>query len=234
MELHCPAESDVRDHDHDPRDETRDRREVGEPLEGHGTRVRDIEKRERADCNREEHGDVRDAAFAGDGEPLRSLAVERHGIKHARAGEAKSVTGGPGRGENGRVDEVIQYRDPGPLNANHEGAGRCIRVGAQELLVIVGDDDANNQGAKTIEYGKAPDETSRGFGNIAAWRDGFAGGEGDQLGRRDERKPRASESRPKRQESSEATSGDVRNERAWRVLPIFKIKGVVVRATAKK
>lgn len=127
--LECGAEAQVRDHDDDPGDETRDGADVDEPVEHRDSRVGHVEVRQQREYPCEEHRDVRDTVLVGAVEKLGRLACQRHRIQHTRAGVQEGVTRRPGGCQDGTVDGVVEAFDAGRLDANNEGTrGRVTRA----------------------------------------------------------------------------------------------------------
>lgn len=232
VERHRLAEPQVRDEDDDPGDEARDGGDVGEPGEDAGAAVVDVEEAEAAEGQRHEDGGPRHAALGRLAEDARRLAVDGHRVQDARARVAEGVAGGPGRGQDRRVDDVVEAADAGALDAQHEGAGRGVGRARQQLRLVARHHDPDDQRPEPVEDGEAPDEAARRLGDVAPGRDRLAGRERDQLRGRDEGEAGLDEGRPVAEEAARRPGHEVRHERA-RFFPIPEPGPLMVRATSQ-
>lgn len=94
---------------------------------------------------------------------------------------------------------MVEDGDTDVGDADDKGGGASIGC-AEELLVVVGHQDADEEGRDTVEDGQTPDEATSSLGDVAARSDRLASGNGDELGRRDKGEASGGKGVPVREE----------------------------------
>lgn len=227
LELHRFAEAEVGDDADHPRDEAADGGDVDEPVEDDLARFADRQERQQAHGPGRQDGHVRHAEFARAGEHFRRLAVERQTVEDTRARVQEGVARGPGRGQDGGVDDVVQHRDLGDANADDPRTGGRVGLGGQQAGIRGGADGADHEGAKAVEDGKTPDEAPCGLGDVASRGDGLARRQGDELWGRDKCEASLDKGGPESEEVARLPADQVLLDRAV-LLPVPEPGGVVV------
>lgn len=167
-------------------DELRGGDEGDEPVEDDGGVVGELEEGQQGDEQDEDDAVDGDTGAGADGEEARGLALEGHAVEGAGGAVDVGVAGGEGGGEDHGVDKVRHDTDAEAVHGNDVGggggAGLAVDEGVAQLLVVVGDKDADAEGAEDEKGGEAVEDGVEGTGHDVAGVLSLAGGHGDVVG----------------------------------------------------
>lgn len=143
--LAAVVEAEVDDADDGPGDEGTDRDEILEPDEddvGAGTEGHEAE----ADPDGDEgDGDPRYTHAVGLEEDLGGVVLLGHTVEGTGGGEQEGVTGGPGRGQDDKVDDVGDHLDTGTAGCDDEGGGGGGTAALEQVGIIGGHEHADEE-----------------------------------------------------------------------------------------
>ena len=177
------AEADVGEADGAPGEERGETGQGQKPVE-HGRAV-GVEVDVGEGAKGEEEGDRQQrAAGAVDvAEALGRVALLSEGGKRAGAAVDGRDTDGENRDENDDVHEGVEALEVGVLADQDEGRGVDVRigVGAQQVLIVVGNEETDEEQAKDVEEGDTPEDLLDGAGERLERVLRFSSGKADEL-----------------------------------------------------
>lgn len=135
--------------------------QVDEPLQHDRSVVRNLQEAQQRDQQHDADAIDRDAVAGTARQEARRLALEREAEEAAAGAVDVAVPSAEGRREDHGVDDIRQDLDLQPIHRDDVrrsgGAREAGREGVGELLVVVGDVDADGQAAED-EEGRQPVE----------------------------------------------------------------------------
>ena len=165
----------------------------------------------------------------------RRLSVLGQGEEIATPGVQEGIGGGRGRGQDDGIDDRRKNRDTGTVYGdNPRGSGRAgcaSRLGVQQALVVVWDEDTDGERAQDVKEQDAPEDTTDGLGDILPRVLGFTRSHGDHLDAA-VREGGVHQSREQTQKPAGIPGSDVRFHRPG-ILPVPESQAIVRRPSAK-
>lgn len=181
------AEADVAEADAAPGEERGEAGQRQQPVEDGGAIGVEVDVGEQT--KDEDDGDAGEGPprAVDVGEDLGGVALLGEGGEGAAAAvDARDADGDDGD-EDDDVHEGVEAAEPGVLADEDEGAcvDVAVGVGAEEVLVVRGDEQADEEEAEDVEEGDAPEDLLDGAGEGLDGVVSLSGGEADELGARE-------------------------------------------------
>lgn len=231
LDLAGLVEAEVHDAAADPGDEAGGVGEVDEPVEDGVGAVADGQVGQEREEGGDADGHVGDAPAVAGLEDAGGVAGDGEGVERAGGHVQERIAGGPGRGEDGGVDDAVEHGDAGVVDGHDPGRGGGVAVAGDDLLGLGGADDADGEGAEDVEEDQSVDVAAGGGGDVAAGGLHLAAGDDDQFRGEDEGDGALDDAL---QQADEAAGGAVRQilVHGARVLPVVEAQALAVGAAA--
>lgn len=178
------AEADMAQANRSPGEQRRETGKRKQPVKDGRASSRQVDVRKGTKGYNSQHGEQRAVGAIDVGEDLGGVALLSKGSQGARtavdAGDAERQDGY----ENDDVHEGVETGQVGVLADQNEGGSVDVDEGvsAQKVVIVVGDEQADEEETEDVEKGDTPEDLLDGSGQGLDGVLGLSGGETDEFG----------------------------------------------------
>lgn len=188
---------------------------------------------------RSQHRDIRHTTLTAPPQALGRLFRQREAVQRTTTSKEEAIRFAPRRSQDDGIDDVAETGDAGALDAQDERAGACVfgagADGLEEVWVVGGDSDGDDERAEDVEDDEAIDESFGRFRDIPSRCLALASGNRNKFRTQHERKARSDKGCPESENFADIAEAGFRIAfESARMLPVAEAEPVVVGAAAEE